>query len=75
MEMTTSWKEEGRLEGRQEGQLRLMERLLKRQCGTLSKTTKSKLQELPSGKLEKLADTLLDFKSSEDLESWLYRHA
>jgi hypothetical protein len=75
MEMTTSWKEEGRQEGRQEGQLLLVERLLKRQCGTLSKATKSRLQELPSGKLEKLADALLNFKSSEDLETWLYRHA
>ena len=75
MEMTTSWKEEGLMEGRQEGQLRLMERLLKRRCGILSKATKSKLQELPAGKLDKLADALLDFKSSEDLESWLYRHA
>lgn len=71
MEMTTSWKEEGR----QEGELKLVERLLKRKCGPLSKTTKSRLQELPSGKLEKLADALLDFKSHEDIETWLYRHA
>jgi predicted transposase YdaD len=75
MEMTTSWKEEGRQEGRQEGELKLVERLLKRRCGPLSKTTKSRLQELPSGKLEKLADALLDFKSPEDIETWLYRHA
>ena len=71
MEMTTSWKEEGR----QEGQLQLMERLLRRQCGTLSKAAIFGLQDLPSGKLEQLADALLDFKSPEDLAAWLYQHA
>jgi hypothetical protein len=83
MEMTTSWKEEGlkegiqigRQEGRQEGQLLLVERLLRRRCGAMPKTVKAKLQELSSDRLEKLADALLDFKSAEDLETWLYQNA
>jgi hypothetical protein len=79
MEMTTSWKEEGLKEGiqigRQEGQLKLIDRLLRRRCGCLSRSMQSKLQKLSSDQLEKLADALLDFKSSEDLETWLFRHA
>ena len=71
MELTTSWKEEGR----QEGQLKVIDRLLMRRCGALPKKIKSRLQTLSCDQLEKLADALLDFNSPEDVESWLYQNA
>jgi hypothetical protein len=70
MQLTTSWKEEGR----QEGHYAIIRRQLTRRCGALSPQIEAKLKHLSVSKLEALAEALLDFKSTEDLEVWLHRN-
>ncbi|HHP7229470.1 MAG TPA: Rpn family recombination-promoting nuclease/putative transposase [Xenococcaceae cyanobacterium] len=67
MQLTTSWKEEGRLEERKS----LVFRLLNRKLGELPEEDVSAIQSLEPSQLELLAEDLLDFQSLEDLESWL----
>jgi hypothetical protein len=74
MQLTTSWKEEGRQEGRQEGLYGIIRRQLARRCGSLPTQVEAKIKRLSAAKLEALAEALLDFKSSEDLEAWLHRN-
>ena len=86
MKLTTSWKEEGREEGRQqgreegraegwqEGQVQVLLRLLRRRFGPVPPPIKAKVQALSTGKLENLAEALLDFSSQADLERWLRKH-
>jgi Domain of unknown function (DUF4351)/Putative transposase, YhgA-like len=70
MELTTSWKEEGR----QEGQVEMALRLLRRRCGPLPKGLDSKVRALTIPELEDLAEAVLDFSSLSDFERWLPRH-
>jgi len=65
----------GRQEGRQAQAAALTLRQLQRRCGTLSSAQQSRIQGLPLGDLEALADALLDFDGPEDLNAWLSRHA
>jgi hypothetical protein len=65
----------GRQEGRQAEAAALSLRQLQRRCGTLSSAQQSRIQGLPLGDLEALADALLDFDGPEDLNAWLSRHA
>ena len=58
-------------EGRQEGELAVILRLLTRRLGTLEPEMRSRLQQLSSTQLEELAEALLDFSTTEDLVSWL----
>ncbi len=86
MELTTSWKEEGREQGRQqgrqegraegwqEGQVQVLLRQLRRRFGPVPPPIKAKVQALSTGKLEDLAEALLDFSSRADLERWLRKH-
>ena len=67
MELTTSWKEEGR----QEGEAAVVLRLLRRRCGELPPEMVASVSALPSASLENLAEALLDFASRSDLERWL----
>jgi hypothetical protein len=48
---------------------------LQRRCGTLSSVQQSRIQGLPLGDLEALADALLEFQGPQDLNAWLSRHA
>ncbi len=74
--------EEGRLEGRQEGEARgcrvgeavVTLRQLNRRCGPLSEATTARIQALPLAQLESLADALLDFSGPADLATWLAQH-
>ena len=68
-------RQEGRQEGRQAEAAALTLRQLQRRCGTLSSVQQSRIQGLPLGDLEALADALLDFDGPEDLNAWLSRHA
>ena len=78
MELTTSWKEEGRREGlergrqegRQEGEATVVIRQLRHRFGELNAELIARLRELPPEKLESLAEALLDFRSLADLEQW-----
>ena len=61
--------------GRQAEAAALTLRQLQRRCGTLSSAQQSRIQGLPLGDLEGLADALLDFQGPQDLNAWLSRHA
>jgi Domain of unknown function (DUF4351) len=69
MEITTSWKEEGRVEGERA----LAVKLLTRKLGNLSPELLARLNSLNIERVEALAEELLDFTSVGDLESWLAR--
>jgi Domain of unknown function (DUF4351) len=79
MELTTSWKEEGRAEGkaegraegRVEGEARVVLRQLQRRCGPLPLPLQERVGGLSSDQLENLAEALLDFTSTAELEKWL----
>ena len=62
---------QGRLEGRQEGELDLTLRQLRRRCGLLDPDHEAGIRALSLERLEALAEALLDFKSPADLVAWL----
>ena len=74
MELTTSWKEQGIAQGRQEGELVIIMRLLARRIGAISPEIQARVQELPVSQLEDLGEALLDFTHAPDLEEWLRQH-
>ena len=67
MEITTSWKEEGR----ESGEPALTIRLLTKKVGNLSPELLAKVNGLNIDRLEALAEDLLDFKHVGDLERWM----
>ena len=67
MQITSSWKEEGRLEEK----LAISLRLLKRKLGSLSEETTDRIKSLESKQLDNLTEDLLDFQSLDDLQCWL----
>jgi predicted transposase/invertase (TIGR01784 family) len=71
MEITTSWKEEGIVEGRESGERALTIRLLTKKVGNLSPELLAKVNGLNIERLEALAEDLLDFKHVGDLERWM----
>jgi hypothetical protein len=71
MQITTSWKEEGRVEGCAEGQRNTILRLLNRKLGDLSEEISVKIKSLNSNQLDTLTEDLLDFQTIEDLNQWL----
>lgn len=62
---------QGRLEGRQEGELEIALRQLRRRCGSLSNRQVDRVRGLPQQQLEELAEALLDFRDGRDLEARL----
>ena len=62
---------QGRLEGRQQGELEMALRLLRRRCGELNPQQEARIRSLHLEQLETLAEALLDFKGPSDLEAWL----
>ncbi len=71
MELTTSWKEEGILQGRELGERSLVVRQLTRKLGNLSPELLARVNGLSIDRVEALAEDLLDFISVGDLERWL----
>ena len=63
--------EEGLEEGRRREASALALRQLERRCGSLEVPTSSRIEALSLPQLEELALALLDFKSAEDLQTWL----
>jgi predicted transposase/invertase (TIGR01784 family) len=61
-------------EGREEGQLELVLRLLTRRCGALTPSHLEKIRAIDSEQLGALGEALLDFGSVEDLDAWLREH-
>jgi Domain of unknown function (DUF4351) len=70
----TKWREETLQEGQQEGEARLVLRLLARRIGELSPEVRSQIQSLSLPQLESLGEALLDFSQPLDLQDWLRSH-
>ena len=60
---------------RQEGQLVMALRPLRKRFGELDEATQKRLERLPSERLEELSEALLDFTSISDLRTWLQSKA
>ncbi|BAY25793.1 hypothetical protein NIES2100_56010 [Calothrix sp. NIES-2100] len=67
MQIVTSWMEEGI----QQGELKVIQRLLTRRIGEITPELQEQLRRLSSTQLEDLAEVLLDFSSEADLVAWL----
>jgi Domain of unknown function (DUF4351) len=67
MEITTSWKEEGIVEGERS----LTIKLLTKKVGNLSPELLARVSSLNLERVEALAEDLLDFKHVGDLERWM----
>ncbi|EAZ88803.1 hypothetical protein CY0110_01080 [Crocosphaera chwakensis CCY0110] len=66
-------KAEGKEEGRQEGEVNLILRLLNRRFGQISPDFLTQVQTLSVEELEDLGEALLDFHSEEDLRQWFLK--
>jgi hypothetical protein len=71
MEITTSWKQEGIVEGRESEGRMLVVKLLTKKVGNLSPELLARVSSLNIDRLEALAEDLLDFKQVGDLERWM----
>jgi hypothetical protein len=71
MQITTSWKEEGRIEGRIEEKLSIILRLLNRKFGNLSEEISTRIKSLEPSQLDTLTEDLLEFQTLDDLDRWL----
>jgi hypothetical protein len=71
MQITTSWKEEGRVEGKKDGQVATILRLLNRKLGNLPEKIVTRIKSLESSQLDVLTEDLLDFETLNDLNHWL----
>ncbi len=67
MEIVTSWQ----LQGRQEGELKVILRMLNRKLGSITPHQKEQIGQLSTTQLEDLTDALFDFTCPEDLVIWL----
>jgi hypothetical protein len=70
MELVTSWMEEGI----EKGERRLLMRQLRKQLGTIDDSAVTRIETLPTGRLEELGEALLSFASHADLDRWLESH-
>ncbi|MBC7880574.1 MAG: DUF4351 domain-containing protein [Anaerolineae bacterium] len=68
---TTSWKEEGRAEGRQEGALAICLLLLESCFPSLDAEIVERLRTLTVQQLEELAVATLQFSTTQNLTDWL----
>jgi len=66
--------ERGLEQGRQEGELAVIMRLLNRRIGTVAPELQEQIRQLSLTQLEDLAEALLDFSDTADLVSWLESH-
>jgi hypothetical protein len=75
MQITTSWKKQGIVEGREqgivEGQSSTILRLLNRKLGNLPESITDRIKSLEPIQLDSLTEDLLDFQSLDDLQNWL----
>ena len=74
MELTNPWIEAGKEQGRQEGEVELVLRLLSRRIGAISASRGKAIRKLPLHSIEALGEALLEFASSADLARWLRLH-
>jgi predicted transposase YdaD len=74
MQIVTSWMQTGIEQGRREGEVSIVMRLLRRKIGELNPEVEAQVRELPDSQLEALSEALLDFTSIDDLIYWFDRH-
>jgi hypothetical protein len=61
--------------GMHEGQERVLQILIERRFGAVEPTIIARLNNLTTDQLDELSAAILDFTSSEELESWIARHS
>jgi hypothetical protein len=66
---------EGRQEGRHQGEIDLVLRLLTHRLGAIPLRQRQAIRKLPVTSVEALGEALLDFHSSTDLSRWLKSHS
>ena len=71
MQLTTSWKEEGIVEGVHRGKLELVLRQLRRRFGELPQALVARIDALAEDQLGEMAEALLEFSSVGDASAWL----
>ena len=69
------WREEGRVEGRQEALSQIALLQLHKKFEQLSKSVEESVRALPTKQLEQLSVDLLEFAKPQDLTQWLRKHA
>jgi predicted transposase YdaD len=74
MELMTSWERKGRQEGRQEGRLATIKRQLRVLTRNLTPPMEKEIDRLGEAELADLAEALLSFSSTRDLDRWLHEH-
>ena len=75
MEITTSWQEKGRIEGKREGivegQADLLIRQLKKKFTNLPADMETRVRGLSAEKLQQLAEAIFDLETLEDVKAFL----
>lgn len=71
MQIVTSWMRTGIEQGKREGEISIVMRLLKRKVGELNPEVEAQVRGLELAQLEELSEALLDFSKMEDLRVWL----
>jgi len=74
VQIVTSWMRTGIEQGRREGEVSIVMRLLRRKVGELNPEIETKVRELSESQLEALSESLLEFTSINDLVYWFDRH-
>jgi predicted transposase YdaD len=64
-------REQGLEQGLKTGELEITLRQLRRRCAGLTASQEARIRSLPLPQLEALAEALLDFQGSDDLNAWL----
>jgi predicted transposase YdaD len=59
----------------EEGEKKLLFRLLNRRISAVPPAARSQIESLPSATLEELGEAMLDFSEPADLLGWLQDHA
>lgn len=75
MQIVTSWMRKGIEQGKREGEVSIVMRLLKRKVGELDPEVEERVKRLGVSQLEDLSEALLDFSNLEDLTTWLKNDA
>ncbi|MBN3922331.1 DUF4351 domain-containing protein [Nostoc sp. NMS4] len=66
MQIVTSWMRQGI----QQGELKMILRLLNRRIDEVNPQLQERIQTLSTNELETLGEALLDFTTTADLEAW-----
>ncbi len=71
MKIVTSWMEEGIEQGRREGKVELVLKLIAYRFGQVSSQVEAQVQKLSEAQVENLAQSLFGFTQVTELQTWL----